>query len=111
MDIACITAEKAHIVTLSGKLDALTAPSYEQQVSALLATSPCSLIIDCAQLEYISSAGLRALLATAKRIKGKGAQFHCANVTGTVREVFDISGFSTILQVHDSVAAALAALE
>lgn len=110
MDIQIAKEEKAHILTLSGKLDGVTAPVYEQQVMALLEADPCSLIIDFAGLDYISSAGLRALLATAKRIKVKGAQFHCANVTGTVREIFDISGFSSILRMHDSVAGALAAI-
>lgn len=102
---------KGHILTLSGKLDAVTAPAYEQQVMALLNAAPCSLIIDFVELDYISSAGLRALLATAKQIKAKGGQLCCANVAGTVKEVFDISGFSAILQIRDSLADALAAMD
>jgi len=111
MHMHLTTDGKAHILTLSGKLDAVTAPAYEQQVTALLDTAPCTLIIDFAALDYISSAGLRALLATAKRITAKGGQLCCANVTGTVKEVFDISGFSAILSIRDSVADALAAVE
>lgn len=110
MDIQTIEKDKAVIMTLNGKLDAVTAPEYEQKVSAVLAKGPCSLIIDFGQLSYISSAGLRALLATAKRIKTRGGQFHCAKVTGTAREVFNISGFSTIFQIWDSVEDALATL-
>ena len=110
MDMQITKEEKAHILALRGKLDAVTAPAYEHQVTALLEAAPCSLIIDFAGLEYISSAGLRVLLATAKRIKAKGMQLHCANVGGAVQEVFDISGFRSILPVHDGIASALDAI-
>jgi len=60
--------------------------------------------------DYISSAGVRGLLVTAKQLKGKGGQIRCANVKGTVKEVFDISGFGAILQMDDSVETALAKL-
>lgn len=110
MNVQVNKDDKGHILTLGGKLDAVTAPAFEQQVNSLLDTAPCSLIIDFAELDYISSAGLRALLATAKRIMIKGGQLCCANVTGTVKEVFDISGFNTILQIRDSVDDAMAAI-
>lgn len=108
MDIQITQQEKAQILTLSGKLDAVSAPTYEQQVSALIETAPGSLILDFAGLDYISSAGLRALLTTTKRIKAKGGQLYCVNVQGPVEEVFQISGFSTILPLLGSVAEALA---
>jgi stage II sporulation protein AA (anti-sigma F factor antagonist) len=53
---------------------------------------------------------LRGLLVTAKQLKGKGGQVRCANVKGTVKDVFDISGFGAIFQMDDSVSDALAKL-
>ncbi len=110
MDIQTSTADNALVLTLDGRLDAVTAPEFERKAADLIAASPGALIVDFARLDYISSAGLRALLATAKRIKAAGASMFCVGVSGPVKEVFDISGFSAVFQMHDSVASALAAL-
>lgn len=109
MDMRTRSEEKTLVLTLSGKLDAVTAPVYEQRTAALIAAEPRCLVVDFERLEYISSAGLGVLLATAKRFKEKGGQIRCANVKGAVKEVFDLSGFSAIFPLHDSVAGALAA--
>jgi stage II sporulation protein AA (anti-sigma F factor antagonist) len=110
MDMETRTADKALVLTLGGRLDAVTAPEFERKATELIAATPGALIVDFARLDYISSAGLRALLATAKRIKAAGGQMLCAGVTGPVKEVFDISGFSAVFQMHDSVVSALAAV-
>jgi anti-anti-sigma factor len=96
------------VVTITGRLDAVTAPEYEKKLNELIAGEEVRFVVDFEQLGYISSAGLRALLATAKRLKSKGGQIGFANVGGAVKEVFDISGFGSIFQMYDSVAAALA---
>lgn len=111
MDIQTSTADKALVLAVGGRLDALTAPEFERKAAELIAATPGPLIVDFERLDYISSAGLRALLATAKRIKAAGAQMLCVGVTGPVREVFDISGFSAVFQMHDSVVGALAAVD
>jgi len=89
-------------------MDAVTAPEFEKVIKQLIEEGNKGFVVDFKGLDYISSAGLRALLATAKLLKGKGGQIRFANITGTVKEVFDISGFGSIFQMHDSVAAAVA---
>lgn len=101
---------KATVVTLTGRLDAVTAPEYEKKVRAMIEGGAIRFVVDFQQLDYISSAGLRGLLVTAKQLKAKGGELRFANVRGTVREVFDMSGFNSIFQMDDSVAASLAAL-
>jgi len=64
-------------------------------------------VVDFTALDYISSAGLRVLLGTAKRLSGAGGAQHLCGLTETVREVFQISGFSTILAVFATEAEAL----
>ena len=96
------------VVTVKGKMDALTAPAYQQELSGLIAGGTTAFVVDFDGLDYISSAGLREILSTAKVVKGKGGEVRFANVKGTVREVFEMSGFSSIFPMHDSVAAALA---
>ena len=98
------------VVTLVGRLDAVTTPEYERQVQALIAAGETRLVLDLERLDYISSAGLRGLLLTAKQAKAKDGQVRFANVTGNVRSVFDISGFAGIFSIEESVAAALSAL-
>lgn len=98
------------ILTVTGRLDAVTAPLYEKNVRVLIEGADCHFVVDFAGLDYISSAGLRGLLVTAKLLKAKGKQVRFAGVTGAIREVFEVSGFESIFQIDESVEAALNAL-
>ena len=98
------------VVAVTGKMDALTAPAYQEKLNELIAGGTIAVVVDFDGLDYISSAGLRVILATAKVLKSKGGQVRFSNVKGAVRDVFEMSGFGTIFQMHDSVASALAAL-
>ncbi|MDD5332547.1 MAG: STAS domain-containing protein [Rhodoferax sp.] len=110
MDIQTRKVANATLVSISGRLDAVTAPVYEKAVAQLMSSAEIAFIVDFDALDYISSAGLRALLVTAKQLKGKSGQIRFANVKGTVKEVFEISGFGAIFQIDDSVASALSKL-
>lgn len=98
------------VVAIGGRLDAVTAPDYEKQMHGLIDGGDTRFVVDMERLDYISSAGLRGLLVTAKLLKTKGGQLRFANVRGNVRAVFDMSGFAAMFQMDDSVAAALAGL-
>ncbi len=100
----------AVVVALGGRLDAVTAPEYERQVHELVDAGESRIVIDLAELSYISSVGLRGLLLTSRLLKEKSGQLRFANVTGNVRSVFNMSGFATMFPIDESVAAALAAL-
>ena len=108
MDILIAKEANATVVTITGRMDAVTAPQYETAIKELINGGESALVVDFDRLDYISSAGLRGLLVTAKLLKGKGGQVCFANVKGTVKEVFEMSGFGSIFQMNDSVAAALA---
>ena len=110
MEIQIEQSGDAWVVSVTGKLDALSAGDYEKAVNQLVADGKTRLVVNFAELSYISSAGLRVLLSTAKQLKPKGGLALFANVHGNVLEVFEMTGFSTILGLHDSVDAALAAL-
>ncbi|HTP64104.1 MAG TPA: STAS domain-containing protein [Geobacteraceae bacterium] len=107
MDIRARKETNATVVTISGRLDAVTSPVVEKTLNEMIDGGETRFVADLAGLDYISSAGLRVLLAIAKFLKGKGGLICFANVAGAVREVFDISGFGTIFQMHDSVDGAL----
>ena len=80
-------------VTLNGRLDTSTAPEMEKKLSSLEGVT--ALELDLSGLEYISSAGLRVLLAIQKVMNKQGSMV-LHNVNESVREVFDITGFSDI---------------
>ena len=84
-------------IALAGRLDTTTAPALEAELNASLA-GVTELAFDFAQLEYISSAGLRVLLA-AQKIMNKQGKMTVRNVSSDIAEVFEITGFSDILTI------------
>ena len=85
-------------LALIGRLDTVTAPELEAEISAILPTAE-SLVLDMEKLEYISSAGLRVILKTQKALTQK-AGLKLIHVSDDVREVFEITGFSDFLTIE-----------
>ena len=85
-------------LALIGRLDTVTAPELEAEISAILSTAE-SLVLDMEKLEYISSAGLRVILKTQKALTQK-AGLKLIHVSDEVREVFEITGFSDFLTIE-----------
>jgi len=98
---------KATVVQLQGKVDATSAPSVEQALVGAIEQGEKKLVIDCASLDFISSAGLRSLLLAVKKMKAAGGQIALAALQPHVKEVFDISGFSSLFVIHGSKADAI----
>ncbi len=85
------------LLAVSGRLDTITAPSLEAELKNLDDVS--SIELDFSSLEYISSAGLRTILSAHKAMKDKDGLV-VKNVNSTIQEVFEITGFSTILTIE-----------
>lgn len=92
--------EKKNVETLAleGRLDTLTAPELEAEISAMFPTVQ-TLTLDMEKLDYISSAGLRVILKTQKALEKK-AGLKLTHVSNEVKEVFDITGFSDFLTIE-----------
>ena len=86
-------------LALGGRLDTTTAPELEK-VLAAQTYDVTELEIDRKNLEYISSAGLRVLLAANKPMEAAGGTLTVSNVCDDVMEVFDMTGFSDILSIE-----------
>ena len=84
-------------IALEGRLDTTTSPDLEKEISSL-PDDVKKLVVDLAKLEYISSAGLRVLLSTHKVFSKKEGMI-VTNVSTTIREVFDLTGFGDILTI------------
>ena len=85
-------------IALEGRLDTLTAPELETLLSGALEGVE-TLTLDFEKLDYISSAGLRVLLSTQKKMNGQGSM-KVTHVNEIIREIFDVTGFSDILTVE-----------
>jgi len=110
MEITTRTQQDVTVVGFAGNLDSNTSPEAQQAIDGILAGGGRKLVVDFTALDYISSAGLRVLLGTAKRLRGAGGALRLFGLNETVREVFEISGFSTILAVFATEADALRGL-
>lgn len=95
------------VVTLNGRLDTNTTAGAQAQIETFLEAGANSVLLNCEQLEFISSAGLRMMLAIAKKLTASGGELKVCSLNDTVREVFEISGFSSLLSVFSSEAEAL----
>lgn len=84
-------------LALSGRLDTTTAPMLENEIASL--DGVAKLTLDFTQLEYISSAGLRVLLVTQKKMNAQGSMT-LRGVSEEIREILDITGFSDILTIE-----------
>lgn len=104
MKLTVIKLKQAVIIELSGRLDSVTAPAFEQDIEACITPPANNLVLDCAELDYISSAGLRVILNTAKAFKDIPWTFAACRMQDHVREVFEISGFDNFITICDSVA-------
>lgn len=98
------------IVTVGGRMDAVSAPEFEKRCQAWLAEGAESFVIDLAGLDYISSAGLRSLLVLAKKAAAGQGRVAIAAARDVVKEVFAISGFGAIFPMADSVESAIGLL-
>ena len=85
-------------LVLSGRLDTVTAPQLEAELEKILSDSD-ALVLDMANLEYISSAGLRVILKAQKAMNTKGTM-KLIHVGESIMEVFDITGFSDFLNIE-----------
>ncbi|HYC50915.1 MAG TPA: STAS domain-containing protein [Gemmatimonadaceae bacterium] len=107
MEITTRTQGDVSIVAIAGKLDSVTSTQAQQALERIVDGGARRIAVDFSRLDYISSAGLRVLLGTAKTLMAAGGALRTFGLNDTVREVFDISGFSAILRVFPSEADAL----
>ena len=92
------------VVKLGGRLDAVTAPEAEGYLCDLIDGGETAMAIDLSGVDYVSSAGLRVFLVTAKKLKAASGELSLTGLTGNVKEVIEISGFPSIMPCFDTLA-------
>ena len=110
MDVSEQQVGRVWVVTARGRLDGATSSQFAQRVEALVTGTEPRLLVDFSGVDFVSSAGLRVVLALVKKVKSvKGALILCA-VQPAVREVLEITGFAGMIDIHPERATALTAL-
>ena len=90
------------ILMLKGKLDAMTAGGLQQKLMTLIEGGQQRILLDVAELTYISSAGLRVLLVAGKKLETSAGSLVFCSLRTPVQQVFDIAGFSSLFRLYPS---------
>ena len=80
-------------------MDTVTSSQLEPEVSEVFEEEKSNIVFDFTSLEYISSAGLRVLLASQKQVNSLGTEMRIVGANDVVKEIFEITGFSDIMQI------------
>ena len=107
MKITTRDVNDVKVVQIEGELDTGSSPEAHKQLDQIREEGAKKILLDMTKLDFISSAGLRVLLATAQELKQDGGNLRVCSLNESVKEVFAISGFSTLLMVLDNEAKAL----
>lgn len=110
MEVGESRLDGALVLAPAGRIDSDTAPMLEARLLLAAEHGDAQVVVDFAQVEYISSAGLRALLSGAKQVQNIGGGVALCGINMNVREVFEVSGFVAVFAVRDDRAKAVAAL-
>lgn len=88
------------VVNISGRLDTITSAQFESNIQEIVNSDATQVALDCENLSYVSSAGLRLFLTLQKGMKAKGGMLCLRNVCPDIMEVFNVTGFSSILKIE-----------
>jgi anti-sigma B factor antagonist len=97
------------VVAVTGELELGTAPRLRQQVVSLVGEGRRHLVVDLAAVDFVDSLGLGVLVSALKRVRAHGGELRVAGPSPRVRSLFELTRLEEIIEVHDSVAAAVAA--
>jgi anti-sigma B factor antagonist len=112
MDIKVTGFEKAEVIAVSGRVDSIEAPGFEKALQDANQRGKYNLVIDMSQLEYMSSAGFRALAAAQRNSqRHRRGDVVLVQVPALVHEALDLVGFAEHFMTFEDLASALAYLE
>ena len=108
MQITEINHDQTSIVMISGSIDALTAGDVTQYLTSRINAGEVQIVLDLSRVDFMSSAGLRAILVALKESRKQGGNLYLASAQPGVERVLKMSGFTSILKTFSSVEDAVA---
>jgi len=107
MQIATQEQGAVSVVAVAGRVDSATAPELENALKRLVEAEKTQIVLDLLGVEYMSSAGLRAMVSTLKAVKRVNGDLRVANPSSRVDEVLRLAGLSSIFAIYPSREAAI----
>ena len=102
MDIKESKTDGVTVLALSGRLDTLNYGVLEKKLQSMFDDQQIRIVLDCKDLDYVSSSGLRILLMYLKKANSTGGKLTLSQLSRNIREIFDISGFTSIFDIYDN---------
>ena len=107
LELEVFAADTGTAIRIVGRIDGNSAPVLDSRLKELDLNLGLPIVLDFDDVDFVSSAGLRALLVLAKRVEAENGSVVLARLQPDVDEVFEISGFKSIFKHHPSLAGAL----
>lgn len=107
MEIKVNRINEVTVLALAGRMDSQTAPHVEDQAKTAISGGDTKIVLDCTELAYTSSAGLRVILNAAKAARSRGGDLVLANVQLPVEKVLSLTGFTSMMTLYPDVQAAV----
>ncbi len=108
MEIRTEKQEKGAVVHAGGRIDTAAAPSLEAELNRLIGEGQRKILLNFSNVPYISSGGLRVLLATAKKLRGENDSFSLCALNPEVTKIMTLAGFNTIFSIYPTEGEAVA---
>ena len=107
MEISKEKINNFSVIRINGRIDSNNYSVFEEEVNKLFNDGETKIIIDCRGLNYISSSGLRVFLVAQKKVISLTGKLHLCNLQPAIKEIFTISGFTSIFSIFDTLEEAI----
>jgi len=107
MNLKESTHDKAMVIEIEGRLDTTNFNQLEKKIMDKIDAGKINILVDCSHMDYVSSSGLRIFLMTLKKITSLNGQFVLCGLQENIKEIFEISGFTSIFKIYDNQTTAL----
>jgi anti-sigma B factor antagonist len=107
MEFATTKHKRCSVVTVSGRVDSNTAPAFEGALKDVIEGGQRNVVLELTEVEFMSSAGLRAMVSSLKACRGGGGSLAVAAPSNRVVEVMQLAGLTSLFSVFDDVTAAV----
>ncbi|TFG96106.1 MAG: anti-sigma factor antagonist [Calditrichales bacterium] len=110
MEISKESFDRGVLLALKGRFDTLAAAEFEQEMRSTIDKGVNKIVVDCTEMDYVSSSTLRVFLFALKTIRQSSGKIVLINLQAHIREVFEISGFLDLFEIFSTKEDALAAI-
>lgn len=107
MEISSESFKRADLITVSGRIDSSNASELDAALKAATDGGRYNIVLDLSGIEYMSSAGLRAIVGAYRECRNHGGDVRIANPSDRIREVLDLAGLTAIFSIYDDTTAAV----